>query len=71
MSKLTTLQMQNASQTSEKALLRDASEAYSMYKGERVQVITVLAGKGKRIAIVENEAGEQFDVAWEMLHQAN
>lgn len=51
----------------DKELLRDAAESYYLYEGERVQLITVLAGRGKRIAIVETETGEQYDVPWEML----
>lgn len=51
----------------DKSLLRDAAETFYTYEGERVQLITVLAGRGQRIAIVENEAGEQYDVPWEML----
>lgn len=51
----------------EKKLLRDAAESFYVYEGERVQLITVLAGRGKRIAIVENASGEQYDVPWDML----
>ena len=43
-------------------LLRDASKSHYTYRGQPVTLVTVLAGRGRRIAIVENEAGEQFDV---------
>ena len=56
---------QNSS--NERNLLRDAADDYYLYKGQRVQLITVLAGRGERIAIVENDDGEQFDVTMNAL----
>jgi len=49
-------------------LLRDYAERQAFYEGRRVRVITVLAGSRRRIAIVEDENGEQFDVDAAALH---
>lgn len=35
--------------------------------GERVDIVHVYSRSGKRIALVEDEGGEQFEVFYEML----
>jgi hypothetical protein len=69
MKHLTNLRNQTVEQKSNSGrnLLRDITDDYYLYEGQRVQLITVLAGRGERIAIVENKYGEQFDVAMNTL----